>query len=97
MAWKLYTVSSGHCSLENFALEAEDIPSVLQTLQAHVHDRLAFGGQAGVGLSTVGIEILVDGNPLTVGWDNWSGVFLMARDSAGDAILRELNCYLNQV
>ncbi len=97
MAWKRYNISSGHCSMDNFELEAEDIPVVLQTLQDCLKDRLVFGRRAGIGLSLVGVDILVDGSLLTVGWDNWSGVFIMASDAAGDAILKELESYLNHV
>lgn len=97
MAWKLYNISSGHCSVDNFELEAEEMPAVLQKLQDHFQDRLILGRQAGIGLSAVGIDILVDGILLTVGWDNWSGVFIMAKDAAGDTILKELEVYLNHI
>ncbi|MCI8423875.1 MAG: hypothetical protein HFF50_10190 [Lawsonibacter sp.] len=97
MAWKLYRISSGHYTIDNFELGAEEIPAVLRTLQACFQERLTLGRQAGIGLSQVGIEVLVDGSPLTVGWDNWSGVFLMAEDAAGDAILTELDDYLHHV
>ena len=81
--------------MDDFDLDAEEIPAVLQAMQAVFPGRLTFGGQAGMGLSLTGVDILVDGSPLTVGWGNWSGVFIMARDAAGDAILRELNSYWN--
>ena len=95
MAWKLYNISSGHYSIDNFELEAGDILAVLQKLQGYFRDRLVLATQAGVGLSLAGVDILVDENRLTVGWDNWSGVFIMAWDTAGDGILRELEGCLN--
>ena len=95
VAWKLYNISSGHYTIDNFELEAEDISVVLQQLQDYFQDRLVLGNQAGIGLSLVGVDILIDGNLLTVGWDTWSGIFIMASDAAGDAILRQLESYLN--
>ena len=40
--------------------------------------------------SSVAAEIWVNGTKLTVGWDNWSGLFIMAWDTDGDRIVREI-------
>lgn len=43
-------------------------------------------------------EIYIDckkqGLKLTVGWDNWSGCFVMANSSDGDMLVHEIGVYL---
>ena len=43
MAWKLYQVSNGHKSLENFELEADDVFAVLHQLKVYFQERLDAG------------------------------------------------------
>ena len=77
MAWKLFQVSNGHKSLENFELEAADVPAVLYQLKGHFQKRLDAGSKVGLEvLSAAAAEVWIDGSKLTVGWDNWSGLSL---------------------
>lgn len=46
--------------------------------------------------SSVAVEIWIDGAKLTVGWDNWSGLFIMAWDVDGDRIVQEIKGYMKQ-
>ena len=79
MAWKLFQVSNGHKSLENFELEADDVFSVLHQLKSHFQEHLDAGEKMGLEVqSSVAAEIWVNGTKLTAGWDNWSGLFIMA-------------------
>lgn len=39
MAWKLFQISNGHQSLENFKLEADDMFAVLHQLKGHLRLR----------------------------------------------------------
>ncbi|MCI8527146.1 MAG: hypothetical protein HFF17_14840 [Oscillospiraceae bacterium] len=96
MAWKICKISSGHNSLENFELDADSVWEVLHQLKDIFQDRISTGEKAGVGLSTLGVDIRVDSVRLTVGWDNWSGVFIMAWDVAGDNIIQEVQSRISQ-
>lgn len=97
MAWKLFQVSNGHKSLENFELEAADVPAVLYQLKEHFQKRLDAGSKVGIEvLSAAAAEVWIDGSKLTVGWDNWSGLFAMAWDADGDRIVREIEGYMQQ-
>ena len=40
--------------------------------------------------SAAAAEIIIDNTALTLGWDIWSGLFIMAGDTDGDRILDEL-------
>lgn len=46
-----------------------------------------FGGKLGITPSAAAVELHVNGARITVGWDNWSGIFIMAWDSEGDRII----------
>ena len=95
MAWKLYQVSNGHKSLEHFELKADDVFSVLHQLKSHFQERLDAGEKMGLEVqSSVAAEIWVNGTKLTVGWDNWSGLFIMAWDTDGDRIVREIEGFI---
>ena len=91
MAWKLIQISNGHQSLENFKLEADDMFAVLHQLKWHFQERLDTGSKIGLEvLSSAAAEIWIDGAKLTAGWDNWSGLFIMAWDADGDRIVQEI-------
>ena len=95
MNWKLFQLPSGHKSLESFNLEADDVFAVLHQLKGHFQERLDAGGKIGFEvLSSVATEIWIDGTKLTVGWDNWSGLFIMAWDTDGDCIVQEIEEFI---
>lgn len=87
MAWKLYRISSGHLSLDNDELESDKIFEVLSVLEQNLRNNPEFGGKLGITPSAAAVELLVDGARITVGWDNWSGLFIMAWDNDGDLII----------
>ena len=94
MAWQMMKTAAGHLSLDNFSLESDKIPELLRQLQGYFQNRFAVGDRFGLeAMSALAVEIRIDGAPLTVGWDNWSGVFIMAWDTGGDTAVRELEGY----
>lgn len=96
MAWKLIQVSNGHKSFENFTLVADDVFAFLHQLKSYFQERLDAREKMGLEtLSSVATEIWIDGAKLTVGWDNWSGLFIMAWDSDGDRIVSEIEGFIN--
>ena len=88
MSWKINRIGSGHLSLENDELKSEQIFEVLSELERKLGDSTEFGGKLGITPSASAAELLVDGVRLTLGWDIWSGAFIMAWDDDGDKILR---------
>lgn len=95
MAWKMNRTAAGYSSLEDFDLDAEDVPAVLQQLTDFFQARLSFSGRGGIGLSVAAADIYIDAIPLTVGGDNWSGVFIMAWSGEGDKLVQEIEGCLN--
>jgi len=93
MAWELVRLKSGRFSLENYELEADSLSEVLSELEnALGGQRVKFNGKLGldIALSASAADLLIDGERITLGWDNWSGAFIMAWDSGGDRVIE--NC-----
>ena len=88
MSWKINRVSNRHLSLENDELSSEQIFEVLSEIERKLGDPSEFGGKIGITPSAAAAELLVDGARLTLGWDIWSGVFIMAWDNDGDRVIR---------
>mgnify|MGYP001025815286 FL=1 len=90
MAWKKYQVSNGHNTLHNEELEPDAAAGVLSCLKIHFGPRIQMGTKVGIDPSASAGEILIDNVPITLGWDNWCGLFVMAHDSRGDAVINEI-------
>lgn len=90
MAWELVRLKSGRFSLDNYELEADALPEVLSELEnALGRERVKFNGKLGldIALSAAAVDLLIDGKRITLGWDNWSGVFIMAWDAGGERVI----------
>ncbi len=93
MAWELVRLASGRLSLENDELEADVLPEILSEIEnALGRQRVKYNSRLGLDTvsSAAAFELLIDGERITLGWDNWSGVFIMAWDTGGDRIIE--NC-----
>ncbi len=93
MAWEIVRLASGRLSLDNDELEADALPEVLSEIEnALGRQRVKYNSKFGLDIasSADAFELLTDGERITLGWDNWSGVFIMAWDTGGDRIIE--NC-----
>ena len=90
MAWKLNKISSGHLSLENDKLKSEHIFEALSEIERKLGESPEFGGKLGILSSAAAVEIALDGVRLTLGWDIWSGVFIMAWNNDGDEVIQNI-------
>lgn len=88
--WKIYKLPSGFDSLDNGEMEADAVFNVAELLKAHFGERFCIISKVGLSPDSLAGEFTVDGVPLTLGWDIWSGVFIMAHDSCGNKILGEI-------
>lgn len=88
--WELVQIGSGHLSLENDCLEADAIKDILPALEKKFGKRMKFSGRLGfdLALSASAAELLIDEARITLGWDNWSGFFIMSWDENGDRIIK---------
>ena len=48
-----------------------------------------------VGLDQIYIDFKINADQYTLGYDNWSGIFIMARTEKGNGFVDEIGHYLN--
>ncbi len=83
---------SGRESYEIYEADGQMVYEVVQIL------REEFGFQSALpifGPDEVYVDCTRDDARLTVGWDNWSGCFVMGFNDRADPIVREIGDYLN--
>ncbi|AWF81002.1 hypothetical protein BTJ40_09355 [Microbulbifer sp. A4B17] len=93
LSGKTVTVSNGHLSYEILDAKSEFVP-VLGELLQNQFGYLPVGSPA-IGLSEVVAEIELNGTKLGLGWDNWSGAYVMAYCESGDSLIKTIASYLS--
>src|SRR5690554_4867732 len=90
---KLFTVANGHLSYEIDDASSELLPVIGQLLQSE----FGFAPTAGpaIGLSEVVVELEIAGIKVGLGWDNWSGAYVMAFTDEGDQYIKKIASFLN--
>ncbi|WP_226705218.1 hypothetical protein [Microbulbifer elongatus] len=93
LSGKTVTVSNGHLSYEIYDAKSEFVPVLGELLQRE------FGyspvGMPAIGLSEVVAEVELNGTKLGLGWDNWSGEYVMAFCEEGDLLIKTIANYLS--
>lgn len=92
--WKITNIANGRKSCDNFDLESCDIPKVLSLLENKFE--ISYDNNGGIGFSLVGLDLQINGERVTIGWDNWSGIFVMSKESAGDVVIEKIYEFLKQ-
>lgn len=92
MLGQFQKTASGHDSYEIY--EAEDL-FVFEVVKI-IHDQFGFKSNLPVyGPGEIYVDCKLDTIKITVGWDNWSGCFVMSYSRKGDEVVREIGEYLN--
>ncbi len=74
-------------SLENDDLEADALNDVLSAIEKKLGRRLTPGGRFGADFAALAAEFCFDEAQITLGWDNWSGIYIMSWDDSGDRLI----------
>lgn len=79
---KLFTVQNGHLNYEIY----EATPDLVPILGAILQDKFGYFPvrPLAIGLSEVVIDLKRNNITLSLGWDNWSGAYIMAHCKNGD-------------
>ena len=92
----IHTIANGRLSYELFRLTADQIWEIAELIR----DRFGFvpTREPVGGLDSIWQEFQTSsGHSLTLGWDNWSGIIVMAEEPAADAVVRDIGAYLDEV
>ena len=90
---KLFAVANGHLSYEIDGASSELVPVIGQLLQSE----FGFAPTTGpaIGLSEVVVELEIAGTKVGLGWDNWSGAYVMSFTDEGDQYIKKIASFLN--
>lgn len=51
---------------------------------------ISYDENAGIGLSFAGLDLRINGERVTIGWDNWFGIFIMSIEPSGDVVIEKI-------
>lgn len=91
--WALTTLREEKLSCDNFELEAEQIPDLLSRLQSEFYVEYDTGAS---GLDVIAMNFLIEREKVKVGWDNWSGVYIMADNVSANAVVEKVYNFLSR-
>ncbi len=87
--------ANGRLSCEGQYAEASELYTLVDDLQRLF--RLADVSLPRVGLDAIVIEGTIDGQPVVIGYDNWSGCYVMAMSEAADAIVSDIAAHYSSL
>ena len=92
---RMFKTAGGKASYEIESFEPEQVIPVSEWIQEH------FGfepkGLPIAGLDQIFWTLEKGGVEIMVGWDNWSGLFVMAVDAAGEAWVEQIGTFLDGI
>lgn len=94
MTGQIVKIANGHESYEIYAADSDFVPQIIKIMQER------YGFRPGIplcGPDEIYVDCVRQRLKITVGWDNWSGAFVMAYNRKGDAFVRELGAYLDTI
>lgn len=92
--WKLYSLSDGN-TCDNPNMSSEDIVHVIETLQ-NAFD-VEYDNKGIAGLDGVYFDMKIDGYKMTIGWDIWSGLFIMSKEECATETVKAIYGYLDSL
>lgn len=90
--WKIVKTVNGRKSCDNFELGSSDILSVLSVIEKYYE--IDYADNGALGQNVAAFDFHIDGKCMTIGWDNWSGIFIMSHDPSGDIMVEKIYEFL---
>lgn len=90
--WTLSTCANQRLTCDNSSKTADEIIDVIKLLEKRFELEYVDGG---LGTDTVAFSLLVNGENVKIGYDIWSGIFIMSETINGDCVVQEIYKYLN--
>ena len=86
--WKIVKIANGRKSCDNYDLVSSDIPSVLSVIEKYYE--ISYGNKGALGQDVAVFDFQIKGKQVTIGWDNWSGLFIMSNEPSGDIVIEKI-------
>ena len=90
--WRMVEIANGRKSCDNSDLESSDIFPTLSILEKNFV--INYDENPGIGLNIGGFDLRINGERVTMGWDNWSGIFIMSSEPSGDVVIEKIYKFL---
>ncbi len=91
MGWVMYKTHKGLNTYENESLAPKDAFEVLRYIKNKFGKRLKSGKEFwDIVTDDIYNDLIIDGIKINLGFDNWSGVFIMAWDERGNELVKEI-------
>ena len=91
--WQLQKCPKGEFTCDNSIKSAEDIPELLKVLEKKFS--VKYDDKGTVGPDGVYFSVTIGEEQATIGWDIWSGVFIMPKDIKGNYVIEAVYEYLS--
>jgi hypothetical protein len=88
------TAKNGHLSFEIEQANTKFVPVLSELLRKHYGFTAV--GEPAIFVSEVVAEIELSGLKLGIGWDNWSGAYVMAFCNEGDGHIKKMASFLSE-
>lgn len=92
--WKLCKIANGNYSCDNSELESKNIINVITHLQERFN--IEYDNRFAASLDGVYMDARIAGEKMTIGWDCWSGVFIMPKNKSGNSVVKAVFEFLEQ-
>lgn len=92
--WKILELHNGEFSCENIAINSDELMDILNLLGKEFD--VDYNNRSAAGFDGVYIDVKINGYSVTVGWDVWSGVFIMSNDVSGNDTIKQIYSLLSE-
>lgn len=92
--WKLNKCANGRLTCDNCQKTADDIIDIIKSLEKGFE--IEYDDKSGTHLDNFAADILINSKKITIGYDNWSGAFIMSVSPDGDEIIHIIFEYLQK-
>ncbi len=93
--WVVSDCANGKRTCDNEDKTAEDIFEVIKLLEKNF--TVKYDDKCAAGLDGGYFSAMINSKKITIGWDIWSGVFIMSEDESGNDLIEDVFQYLNSI
>lgn len=92
--WKLTKIADEKVSCDNYEMGSADITAVIEKLEKKFN--VQYANKSAVTMDMTALDFYVDSKEIVIGWDCWSGVFIMSKSKSENDIIEKIYEYLSK-